>query len=568
MGQINFDTANKSFREIITNGSLYQVPKYQRDYSWGNEHWEDLWEDIWELHNTPKNEREEHYMGYLVLQRMDSGIYTIIDGQQRLTTLSLLIVAALYKFKESQDTPDKERLEIYRSNFITVKKGSSLESQNRLELNRNNNNYFKNDLCSLLSNPRQRNIKRTEHLLRKAKEFFKKEIDSKKLTGEKLGEFIEAFADSLLFTVITVGTDINAYKVFETLNARGVKLSTPDLLKNYIFSLIDPDNSKPQVIDDSEEKWSNILDQLGNTDFSKFVRAEWNRRNPLANKTNLFKTIRNKIDGAKEAEKYLAQLYESAPIYASLENHLDEQWNQSDKIVKECLKCLKLFNIVQPYGILMSAYEKYEPKDFSKICKYILVISIRYNAICNLPAKDQEKIYNRAATAIWDKTSVSGIKDILLKDLYVNDKRFKNSFIHKTMPTTQSSKKVYYLLSSIESHCNPTNPMNTIDDSPEYTIEHILPNKGSHDDSYWRDSFGHILEQNVQRIGNMTLVVSRDNRDVGTMSFTKKKEILRSLSLEIVKQICECKDWNPSSLDDYQKWLAERATQVWRIDEN
>lgn len=116
--KVTFDTSNKSFSEIIGNGKQYTVPKYQRDYSWDSEQWEDLWEDILEIHNQDKQDREEHYMGYLVLQRSDIDQYTIIDGQQRITTLSLLILAALQILQKSSVKDDHKRIEIAIENIL------------------------------------------------------------------------------------------------------------------------------------------------------------------------------------------------------------------------------------------------------------------------------------------------------------------------------------------------------------------------------------------------------------------------------------------------------------------
>ena len=89
MAKINFDTANKTFREIMANGLKYTVPKFQRDYSWKEEQWNDLWDDIISVIDQ---EDEEHYMGYLVLQMKSNELFSIIDGQQRITTITLEVL--------------------------------------------------------------------------------------------------------------------------------------------------------------------------------------------------------------------------------------------------------------------------------------------------------------------------------------------------------------------------------------------------------------------------------------------------------------------------------------------
>ena len=85
-------TSSMTYRQIMGNGIKYEIPKFQRDYTWETEHWDDLWQDVLQL---VSNEETEHYMGYLVLQTTDNKNYQIIDGQQRLTTMSIIILAVL-----------------------------------------------------------------------------------------------------------------------------------------------------------------------------------------------------------------------------------------------------------------------------------------------------------------------------------------------------------------------------------------------------------------------------------------------------------------------------------------
>ena len=83
------NTSSKTYRQLMGNGLRYEIPKFQRDYTWETENWDDLWQDIKALLN---DENVEHYLGYLVLQTINNKEFQIIDGQQRLTTFSLMIL--------------------------------------------------------------------------------------------------------------------------------------------------------------------------------------------------------------------------------------------------------------------------------------------------------------------------------------------------------------------------------------------------------------------------------------------------------------------------------------------
>ncbi len=93
MATMNFNTANSTFRQLLANGLSYRVPPFQRDYSWTEDEWDDLWQDIQALFEV--DGEPAHYMGYLVLQSSDSKRFDIIDGQQRLTTISAMVLAGL-----------------------------------------------------------------------------------------------------------------------------------------------------------------------------------------------------------------------------------------------------------------------------------------------------------------------------------------------------------------------------------------------------------------------------------------------------------------------------------------
>lgn len=93
MSATNFKTENNTYRKLIGNGLTYSIPRFQRDYSWTDVEWEDLWTDI--LGTIQEGGEPAHYMGYLVLQSQDEKSFDVIDGQQRLTTLTLIVLAAL-----------------------------------------------------------------------------------------------------------------------------------------------------------------------------------------------------------------------------------------------------------------------------------------------------------------------------------------------------------------------------------------------------------------------------------------------------------------------------------------
>jgi len=231
MSATHFNTANRTYRQLLGNGLTYQVPRFQRDYSWSEEEWEDLWHAI--VGTLPADGEPAHYMGYLVLQTSDNRVFEVIDGRQRLTTVSLIVLAGMRVLKrliaESRDAlANERRLDQIRATYIGYLDPVTLTARNKLALNRNNDGYYRDYLVPLADHLPQRGFPASTHAMRKGFEWFERKLRDHVKTaadpGMALAQFVETMSDKLFFTVITVADELNAYKVFETLNARGVLL--------------------------------------------------------------------------------------------------------------------------------------------------------------------------------------------------------------------------------------------------------------------------------------------------------------------------------------------------------
>lgn len=152
------NTRTINYMELIGNGKLYRVPPYQRDYSWSQEQWEDLWNDIVEL--RPRSE-DRHYMGALVVEGRSDREFLVIDGQQRLATLSLFALAVIDRLQAMADQgieadANRERGRELRNRFIGEKDPASLTESTRLYLNETDNPFYQDYLVQLRQplNPR------------------------------------------------------------------------------------------------------------------------------------------------------------------------------------------------------------------------------------------------------------------------------------------------------------------------------------------------------------------------------------------------------------------------------
>lgn len=553
------DSTTNHFGSLIRNGGKYIIPKFQRDYSWDVEQWDDLWQDI----ENMIAEKGEHYMGYLVLQVVNGGKNNmIIDGQQRFTTITMIILAAIKaiqklieKGEEVQD--NEQRVKTLKDTYIGNIDPVTLEYDNILVLNRNNDGYYKEYIVKL-GELKYRNTSYTEKLMRKCFEWYDKQLANKFKTGREYAEYITYIVDHLYFTIIKVSDEMNAFKVFETLNARGVQLSSADLLKNYLFSLVDNTAQHPDRIAVLEEKWSALTKNIQAEKLPDFIRYYWNSKNKTVRANDLFKAIRDKIKEDKEVFALLNDMYGYSDVYMALRDANDELWH-GNKNVSDNIELLKIFNMKQPYSLLMAAYKSLDIEQFTKLLNDVIIVGFRYNVICGKNPNDIERVYNMIANQI--STNRSYIRE-QLKDVYVDDDEFMPIFNHKSFPdNTRNNKIIKYILGKYERFKGGTRDVSYTSETD--TIEHILPqNPGQEwgDDNYDFDNL-------IYRLGNLCLLEKNYNRDLENKAYKDKVDIFKKSSFKTTGSIPEeFSEWNSDSINRRQQQIGNCAKSIWKID--
>ena len=548
------NTTQEQFVRLMSNGFHYEVPKYQRDYSWDKEQWSDLWYDLMQM----IEEKDSHYMGYLVLQTSDDINFKIIDGQQRITTICILILAVINYLKKIQCSEDEKKLNEQRANtLLTTYIGNidmiTLTSVNKLVLNRNNNHFYKTYLSSLQEAPK-RGLNASERLMKNAFDTFSSYLKEQYKNAEELIFFVENIVNNLFFTVITVTDELNAFKVFETLNARGVQLSSSDLLKNYLFSVA---NEQHQTkLDELEDLWADVSDILKETQVSDFLRIYWNSNHKTIRKNQLYKTIRDEIKTSEQSFSLLRDMRKKADIYMALKSSEDELW-RNNKDIRENLELLRLFNVTQHMSLLISAYSNLSLKEFDSLLSKIVIISFRYNIICGKNPNEQEVLYNKLALDI-ELNKTYNINDLLNSGIYVKDAEFEQTFTYKEfVDNSRNNQIAKYILCKLEKF-----EYGLTVDRDDTTLEHILPDNP--DESWeWDDS---AIQQYKYRLGNMALLEKGKNSDLGNASYLEKKDVYSKSSIPSTKKIGDTvTEWSESIITTRQQKMAKIAKGIWQI---
>jgi uncharacterized protein with ParB-like and HNH nuclease domain len=553
------DTSTVSLSDIIGNGKIYQVPSYQRDYSWKQDHWEDLWSDIMAVVDGGN----VHYMGSIVLQNKGNKNYSVIDGQQRLSTLTLVVLATIKTLQELIDKNiDKdnniERVSLLSKKFLGDKDPGSLTYSAKLSLNENNNSFFQTHLMVFRNPNNERTLKDSDRLLWQAYNFFLQKIRdyfSENENGEMMANFLnKQVAERMMFIQIVVEDELSAYTVFETLNSRGVSLTVTDLLKNYLFSL-----STSVDLQHVKEKWKRIVDTVGLDNFPVFLRHYWISKNKLIRQDYLFRAMKEVIKTSLQVIELLDELEKNAELYNALSNSSDPFWignREQKKRVKE----IELFREKQALPLLLAAHNNLTTEEFTKVLRIVSVITFRYTIIGGLHTNLKENIYNIAAVKISSGqiTTASNVAQEV-RQLYTSDKDFSNAFSTSVISTKRGKKLVRYILFEIENQLSGTDT--DYEDSPA-TIEHILPENSGVE---WENNFPiSIQESFIYRLGNYTILEDDKNRSCGTKSFEEKKDIYQTSQYKMTKDIT-ASEWTTNTLERRQMRLAATATAVWRL---
>lgn len=560
---LNTNTSNVV--ELVGNGRVFTVPQYQRDYSWTEEQWEDLWNDILEL--SAKRD-DSHYMGALVVEAKTDRAFEIIDGQQRLATISVFALAVISKLNDLADAEveaedNRERSTALRTRFIGEKDPASLVEASKLNLNQTNNSFYQDYLVQLREPINVRGLAKSNKLLWECFAYFKAKISAHPVwrgDGRALAALLsETVGRQLMFIRITVDDELNAYTVFETLNARGLELTATDLLKNYLFSRI------PLVGDRAvlQRRWQALIDRVGASSFPEFLRYHLLCELPKVRTQRLFKIVRDQVKSPDQVFALLDKLDPRAELYAALKDSTHGYWVDRPH-ARPYIKELNQFRVRQMTPLLFAAWEKFPADEFIRTLKLVTVISFRYTVISSLNTNALEPIYHEAAKAVLEgRAERAGPVAAILRTIYVPDEKFRADFAAFNLAGNgQGRKLAKYLLAKIESHAgNACDP-----ETDPGTIEHILPENPS---QAWAAMFpSDRWEQSIDRLGNLTLLEADTNRALGSADYLVKVAAYPNSTYVHTREIAVIApvEWTPALLDHRQGMMADVAVQVWRSD--
>ena len=541
----------------IDSKIIYKIPKYQREYTWGVNEWNQLFDDI-------ISNEEGYFLGsYICVSSKTMGTpeLELIDGQQRFTTISILLAAIYSKLNKEKEKLDEEE----KSTLINIKKSLTYNAEKgvykpKLLLQVQNSNL--DDYLSLLyeneiisdkikkpNNAGNRRIYKAFKYFNKCiDEYINENIDGNNSEISLLIDLKDKFNGAIIVG-IEVDSHKDAYMLFESLNNRGIPLSAVDLIKNTLIAASESNNKS----DEYYEEWKIALEYLTDeySTQERFFRQYYNafreelnkpfvEENPtkkyplayMATRTTLLDIYERMIK--KDFNTFLTNLVREAKIYAIIINNSDEE-----KIYKEQLLDLERIQGAPSYILLLYILTEQEKLKISdeqveNIIKLLITFFVRRNITDTPNTRNLNKIFMDIIESIKQKQGeeICNYISEVLKEVSASDELFENKLRGQMYDENPDATR--FILCSIEA-LHQTKEIYTDlwsrDNSNKYiwTIEHIFP-EGQNIPEVWvkmiadgdREKAKEYLEKYVHTLGNLT--ITGYNQNLSNMSFIDKRD--------------------------------------------
>ncbi|MBV7413580.1 DUF262 domain-containing protein [Aeromonas sp. sif2433] len=573
----------RTISDLLSVKRKYIVPRFQRGYSWTKEQVLELWDDILSniKHNKSGYSNEEYFIGALVLVGNEKSIaYKIVDGQQRLTTLTILLSVLCDQFK----TIGRDNLAnaIY-DNFIA---GTDDNGERYFKLeNETPKPFFQVNIQHIDKTPLTPSTEEEKTLSTAYNELsMLASIDGLKAKGvlaksagtDEHEAFLKALREQVInylkVIFITVNEEEEAYTIFETLNARGMNLSCVDLIKNKLFNELK--DTHPD--DAAKTTWASLRSKISSRDgvgsLENYVRHWWISKYSYVSAENLyskFKLMWNK--GGVSAKDFIEELRKDADLYVKISSPQVEDFKQQEeRYIYKTLMAFKTFGLSQQRPFLLSLLKAKERKlisnrDVKRALNFLESFHFKFNAICSLRPSGIESSYSRAARDMQLAVTKVDVKKVVaeligkLKEREPEKALFKDKFseikFHREF--TKQKKLVQYILSRFEGSFT-----GSVELTPEdITIEHILPQEVGKSDPALLDVIG--------TVGNLIPLGAELNKEAGNKTVDLKIDIYRKSDFKMTSDFVKRykSPWDPKSIKDNNLRLADIAYEkIWRIE--
>lgn len=541
------------------------VPRFQRAYSWTKEQIDELLRD---LADAIRQKHTEYFLGTIVLTKHESARHAVIDGQQRLATISILLCAIRNYFLKAGDTDRAD--ELHRT-YLARKELRGLTETAHLTLMAADNAFYESHILTRPeigakakgASKRAAGASRTR--LETAMQLCMEHVDTLAKTthnaAEVLLDWVEYLNDKAKVIAVEVNDEAAAYTIFEVLNDRGLELSVSDLLKNYIFRVA------ADKVDETQAHWTTMVGILEGSGAEEkalktFIRHFWASRNGVTREKDLYDKIRQYVTSKQRAVTFAHDLAELARVYAALDNPSDALWKDYGAAARESIEALQLLKATQIRPLLLAIVDHFEMNEVRKALPMLVCWTVRFMIVGKLGSGPLESGYAERAQEVSAKKIKTAAKLFQASTGFLaSDSDFEQSF---AVARSSAHYLARFYLRVLEKQSTSTVRGELIvNPSIEaVTLEHIMPQTR---DPHWLTIKAEDHDAYENRLGNLALLDKTLNEKSGNLPFNEKVKALAKSSISLTSKVADYKAWDTSTIEERQKQLAKLAVKTWPL---
>ncbi len=546
------------------------VPPFQRSYSWGEKHVRNFLTD---LTGAIKRKRdgggEIYFLGSIVVvERLGSKPTEVVDGQQRLATISILLAAIRdYHWQIGQDEAAKQ----YDSRFLRAFHAPSGRYLPKLKLNDVDDRCFSE---AILEAPAKRAKtkwtlsahKRLIAAFKLANEYVASlaTLGTPRDTVASLYETVEFIRTHMQAIRVQVDDDADAFTIFETLNDRHLNLTVADLLKNFLFQ------NAGRHLDAVKGNWREMAGALSVIKGKKdrtvdFIRQLWGSMHGLVREKELFRDIKQKVLSESNALELSNSLASQASDYAAVLNPFSEFWDNIGVSARHALDTFNSLRVERLRPLILAILLRFDEKNIEKSLDFLRSAAVRIVVDGGINGTIEEQLFAIAVrvykTEIRNATRLKASMSFVPVDVVFRAKFATASFSKPGLAR--------FFLQELEDmrkgELDDDRLMNR--NQKRVTLEHIMPVARSEREQHWPEYANETGDSLVRRLGNLTLLPYRKNSSLNGLNYDAKRPVYDGYDgCYLTKDIAEkFTTWGAEQIKHRQDELADLALRTWPI---
>ncbi|WP_257196871.1 MULTISPECIES: DUF262 domain-containing protein [unclassified Bradyrhizobium] len=554
---------SESTIRVMFQSAFYKIPRFQRPYSWDRGNIEEFWTDV--LEGTASS----YFIGSMVFYKKANETF-VVDGQQRLTTLTIFLAALRDSLRDTGEASLAKGIQnvIQRKDindefrYVLLTETSYPYFQDRIQ------SFNSPELDDAASSEEEGMAGAYEYARQKFREIVESHSEKKSIQRKvAIRNALQSLRDRLLdlqVIIIQLDNEDEAYIIFETLNTRGKDLAVQDLLKNHLARLLPASSAD---VDATRKRWNHIAEEISQSelDMSNYVHHFWLSREDYTSLKTLFKRIRSKI-GKQNAKQFLRDLEEGVETYRRIFDPSAFEWSTEERPIARSLAALQTFRVRQPTPLVIALLRAHSMdfislKQLRATLHAIESFHFQHTAIASLSSSGGISfMYAAAARDLYTETSAQKRASHLqmfrkkLCERIPEETTFVAQFVEVRFLSSDSKQRpiVRYILEKMDHHFR-------IDKSADYekmTIEHIAPENPSGQKSSKLDP---------GNIGNLIFVSKDLNEKLRNKEFTAKKKLLLEAGIPLDHVLKGATQWTTKEITERAALMAKIAYErIWK----